>query len=185
VKAGQHAQHDATILAHLSTVDSVARRLAGGRYDFDDLRSVAYLALVRAVSDYRPDRGVALGAYLHLHIRWAILKGLRSDRRLRRADLLSALGGLDESSSFSGGSTTRWGHGEDELLRREEAELSKRRAAELLGALTPTEREVVVEHHVRGRELKELVRDGGPSYATVRRRAKSAMEHLRARAAVS
>lgn len=58
MKAGQHAQHDATILAHLSTVDSVARRLAGGRYDFDDLRSVAYLALVRAVSDYRPDRGV-------------------------------------------------------------------------------------------------------------------------------
>jgi RNA polymerase sigma factor (sigma-70 family) len=183
VKARQHAtHHDATLLAHLSIVDSVAKRLAGGRHDFEDLRSVAYLALVRALADFRPERGIALSPYLHLHIRWAILKGLRSDRRLRRADLTSTRASA-ETSSFSGGSVARWGHGEDELLCREEAALRRRRAAELLEGLSPSERSVVVEHHLRGRELKELVRDGGPSYATIRRRAKSAMEQLRARAA--
>jgi RNA polymerase sigma factor (sigma-70 family) len=181
VKAAQPSK-DPTLLAHLSTVDAVAKRLAGRRHDFEDLRSAACLALVRALADYRPERGVALAPYLHLHIRWAILKGLRSDRRLRRADLASVQANLGETSSFSGGSVGRWGHGEDELIEREEAEQRKRRAAELLDVLSPSERAVVVEHHLRGRELKDLVREGGPSYATVRRRAKSAMEQLRAHA---
>jgi RNA polymerase sigma factor (sigma-70 family) len=185
VKAEQEAKqphakpHDAHIVAHLPTVDALTKRLAGGRHDFEDLRSLGYLALVRAAAAFRPEKGVSFSAYLHLQVRWAILKGLRSDRKLNRADARLGREDLDSHASFSGACSLQWGQGEDEVVRREETRRRARLVVQLLDGLTPSERSVVVAHHLDGRDLKDLVRSGGPSYATVRRRAKSAMDQMR------
>lgn len=86
-------EHEVVLLT-LDIADHAARRYRGRGMDFEDLRQVARLALVKAVRGYRADRGPCFAAYavptvtgeLKRHFRdagWAV----RPPRRLQEARL--------------------------------------------------------------------------------------------------
>lgn len=51
------------ITQHLGLADSLANRFSRRGVDIDDLKQVAYLALVKAAKNYEPDRQVPFSAY--------------------------------------------------------------------------------------------------------------------------
>jgi RNA polymerase sigma factor for flagellar operon FliA len=86
-------------------VAEVARRLAGQFGDaigLDELQSIGRAALVELVRRYDPE-GAPFAAYLRLHLRWAMLDGVRRERRSHRA-VARALGlaGCDQLAQATG-----------------------------------------------------------------------------------
>lgn len=59
----QRALHQELVLAHLNLADSVAARYRRAGRDWSDLRQVARLGLVKAVSGFEPERGVHFVSY--------------------------------------------------------------------------------------------------------------------------
>jgi len=75
------------VVEHLRLVESTAANVARSRNHAEDLVSHGHVGLVRAAHLFDPSLGVPFAAFAAMHIRWAMLKGLRTERRQRRGQV--------------------------------------------------------------------------------------------------
>ena len=80
--AGDGAARDALIEHNLRLVAHIVKKYYADPSDQDDLISIGTIGLIKAVSSYRPDKGVRLATYAARCIENAILSQ-RNNRRLR------------------------------------------------------------------------------------------------------
>ena len=80
--AGDGAARDALIEHNLRLVAHIVKKYYADPSDQDDLISIGTIGLIKAVSSYRPDKGVRLATYAARCIENAILSQ-RNKRRLR------------------------------------------------------------------------------------------------------
>ncbi len=150
---------------HVGLVESVVRRMRVQRVQFDELLSIGRFALVDAAAQFDPQRGVPFTGFACVHIRWAVLVAMRNERKhLRRSAEgyapceVYALKVSEQSA--------------DELIiQRERCE----GLASAVHGLSDDKRSLIEEHYFAGVDLKAML----PSYATARRRHKSALDSLR------
>lgn len=100
--SGDRRQRNALVEAHLNTVDYFVSRYSRRGVAEDDLRQVAFLALIKAVERFDPDRGVGFGTFASRTIDGEIKRYFRdrtwSVRPPRRAqELHLALRRADET----------------------------------------------------------------------------------------
>lgn len=179
----------ALVERHLHLVDNVARRVAKRPSPqlFDDLRSCGNEALVLAGLRFDESLGVPFQAFAISQIRWAMLNRLRGERLVARHHVDSVQGSdgvakewvpLAARCDLRG--RTAHAFGEDAVVLEEEQGRRTHLVQTQLMHLNPKERSVVVSRYFEDTDLKEQV---GPklSYATVRRRHKTALAKLETR----
>lgn len=173
------------VVEHYHLAASITRTLVFSEARKDDALSCANEGLVHAARIFAPVLGVPFAAFAAMHIRWAILKGLRADRAARRRIEREAAGLAVERGfcPFAGviGPDAGSSCDPEALLLQEESNVAAREIlATAVAQLRAKDREVVEAHYFEDRELKSLVRKGS-SYATIRRRHTGALARLQKR----
>ncbi len=148
----------------------------------EDLRSLGNEGLVCAARLFDPSLGVPFAAFAAMHVRWAMLRGLRVDRRQRRGQVQEnfAERARMESTRLRVAEpllSTSEPDAEARLADAQEDAARRAMVAVAVAQLRPKDREVIDGHYFEERELRSLVRSGA-SYATVRRRHKGALAKL-------
>ena len=123
-------------------------------YDRDDFRQIASLALLLASRTHRGERGAKLASYAHRKIVWALLDAL-ARRPVETSDELEP-----------------WCDDSDAL---EEIDL-----ADLMDALDPDTRGLVLAHAAEGRTMGDIAAERGVSSSTVHGRYHDGLRRLRA-----
>ena len=163
-------------LQHLHLVEMIAHSLCLRPADYDEVRSSGHEAIVLAAQKFNPGLGVPFGAFATMIIKWAMHRRLRDLRRLRRHELL-----LEAGHELSDGWARRAQseqHLEDELVQMERRFILESALHQSVTLLAREERQVLCDHYFRSRQLKDIAKARGSSYATVRRRHQAAVQRL-------
>ncbi len=171
------------VLEHLRLVESTASNLSQTTKRREELRSHGHEGLVRAAHVFDGSLGVPFAAFAAMHIRWAMLKGLRAERRQLRGHISEETFLIEESRQSRCGTRVdpSFAHptldAEGQALEAERQHSLRSAVAGALAQLVPKDRAVVEGHYFADQELKALVRPGA-SYATIRRRHANALSKL-------
>jgi RNA polymerase sigma factor (sigma-70 family) len=155
IASGNHrervlARRNALAEEHLDLVASIAKAIACSLpacFDFEDLRSVGYLALLRAATNYDPVRhaGVPFSGYARPMIRGAIIDSVR--RTNWRENTRPGLDDTDPPSY-----TPEFDAAIDE-------ETQAKRVHVAINRLKPKIGRVVRQHYIDGKRLVDVARE--------------------------
>jgi len=134
--------------------DRLSHRARRCGHDRDDFVQMASLAMLAAARTHRGDGGARLSTYAHRKIVWSLLRSLRRQPVETSDDLDPP---CDASDAI------------------EEIDL-----ADLMDALDPETRGLVIAHAAEGRRLADLAAERGVSTSTVSRRYHGGLRRLRA-----
>jgi len=165
---------DALVGAHLTLVESLARRFVSDLEGIDDLRQVGVIGLLKAAARFDPERGVPFAAYaapfvlgeLRHHVRdctWPV--------RVPRADGRSRP--MAVAVPLEDGAVTA----PDELADADDRLMVTSLVRELGGR----QREVVYRYFVRGRSQADIGRELGMTQIQVSRMLRAALAAMRQR----
>lgn len=197
----RYYQEGKPVLEHV--VRWMARRL-GDSVPFEDMRAYAHEALLEAVSTFDPSRAT-LATYVARKVRWAILDGIKRERRSRRA-LARATGLLcaERLSLELASAPDEPGFSEDDhvsaldrLLEAHAAALALGLVAassspeehtslaemahalrHAIGALPERERKLVERHYFQGEDFDEIAAELGISKSWASRLHAQAIQSL-------
>jgi len=144
----------------------------------EDLRQVAVLGLIRAAERFNGNQQVPFAAFARPHIRGALLHYLRDQAHViripRRVQEQRSAGVQPKLRRvpYTLALETSW-------CEPVAAERLVPSIDDLLAALTPAQRQLVVQVVLRGQSLRSVARSLGTSASTVHRRLRRALETIR------
>lgn len=174
--------------SHLPLVRRVAARVAPRAWPYlemGDLVSIGTEALLRAASEYDPDRGASFASFVYLRVRGAMLDGIgpvgqlprgvvrRRGQRPGRVGLLAVFG-LDERRLECAGD------GAEELIAAIDTDRAARRLGRALASLGELDRDIIVRHYFDDDSLCDIGRAMDRSRSWASRAHTRALDRLRA-----
>ncbi len=168
-------EHNLRLVAH------IIKKYYSATCDQDDLISIGTIGLIKAISSYRPDRGVRLATYASQCVENEILMYFRSQRK--SAGDVSLSDALDNDGE-GGLSIQDVIYEEDDILERLALKEDSRRLRRLVyRELDPREREIITLRYGLSGEAplpqREVAAKLGISRSYVSRLEKKALEKLR------
>ncbi len=168
-------EHNLRLVAH------IIKKYYSATCDQDDLISIGTIGLIKAISSYRPDRGVRLATYASRCVENEILMYFRSQRK--SAGDVSLSDALDNDGE-GGLSIQDVIYEEDDILERLALKEDSRRLRRLVyRELDPREREIITLRYGLSGEAplpqREVAAKLGISRSYVSRLEKKALEKLR------
>lgn len=167
LQGNEKAQEDLFVALRPLILSSI-RKYHYRSEQFDDLEQLGLIAVYECLQSFDPNRGVHFLGYVKSQLRYLYLEMNRERVCLSLdqpgPDGLAPIDLLEDEVNIE----------EDFLVRQDHLELSS-----AMSALTPTERQIILDYYYRGHSMKQIASDRGTSYRTVVNNKKRALNKLK------
>lgn len=184
MRAGDETARDALIEHNLRLVAHIAKKYTRAGREQDDVISIGTIGLIKAVSSYDPDKGVALSSYASRCVENEILMSIRAEKRIAPSVSFTEPVGTDSDGNdivLSDVLGTEADSVPDAVSKRLDADTVH---ARMLTALTPREATVLaMRFGISGQKpmtQREIAKKLAISRSYISRIEKKAMEKLTA-----